>query len=152
VYAPEWALSTTEGNHIQSSDYRGSGLLLILHRGLHCVLCTRQLARVASFDKDFQNRGIGIVAVAPYWPIASELEKARKIGGIAFPLVVDPKLNVFRDYGCLNGGVALPLHGSFLIDAAGMLRWSAIGEKPFDDIKMLLAMADEYGISETPAK
>ena len=58
MQAPVWALKTTDGHRIESSDYRGSGLVLVLHRGLDCILCSKQLALLASHEKDFRDRGI----------------------------------------------------------------------------------------------
>ena len=58
------------------------------------------------------------------------------------PLYSDAKQDVFRDFGCLDDFEEIPLHGTFLIDARGHVRWQDIGFEPFMEVDFLLEEAD----------
>lgn len=56
---------------------------------------------------------------------ASQMRELQKLG---FPVLADPEGRVTRQYGVYNllgDGVAAP--ATFIIDAAGTIRWSYIG-------------------------
>ena len=63
-------------------------------------------------------------------------------GGFPFPLLSDAKLEVFKDYGCLDFD-GKPLHGTFLIDADGRVRWRDISDEPFNNPSFVLSQAKE---------
>ena len=65
-----------------------------------------------------------------------------KEGGFPFPLLSDAKLDVFEAYGCIDSD-SKPLHGTFLIDAQGRIRWRNISVKPFNDPTFLLKEAKQ---------
>ena len=65
--------------------------------------------------------------VAPY----------KKEGGFPFRLLSNAKLDVFDAYGCIDSD-GKPLHGTFLVDAQGQIRWRNIGVQPFDDPAFVL--------------
>ena len=60
---------------------------------------------------------------------------------IPFPLVADPKLATFRAYRAYDDFEKVPLHGTFLVDASGDVRWQDVGHEPFTKIDFLLKEA-----------
>ena len=78
---------------------------------------------------------------------------------MAIPLVANPELDVFRAYRAYDDFEKKPLHGTFLIDAAGLVRWQDISYEPFMDADFLLkesqrllsqgAMTTETALSST---
>jgi peroxiredoxin len=58
-----------------------------------------------------------------------------------FPLVADPQLAAFHSYRCYDDFENLPLHGTFLIDDEGLVRWQDISFEPFMDADFLLQEA-----------
>ncbi len=136
--APAWTLEDTDGRPVHSADYKGRPLLFILHRGLDCLHCAEQIAALARTEPAFRALGVEIVAVSPLWPGRAAVRAAREKLGIRFPLLVDPALDVFGRYGCRG---ELPLHGTFLIDADGMVRWQSVGDRPVSDMNRLLERA-----------
>ena len=50
-------------------------------------------------------------------------------------------MQAFRLYRAFDDFEAAPLHGTFLIDSAGLVRWQDIGPEPFMDVKFLLGEA-----------
>jgi alkyl hydroperoxide reductase subunit AhpC len=53
----------------------------------------------------------------------------------------DPGLDVFKDYLAQDDFERMPLHGTFLIDGEGKIRWQDIGPEPFMETKFLLKEA-----------
>ncbi len=136
--APEWKLTSTDGVQVSSTDYLGSNYLLVLHRGLDCLLCQKQLSALATRAQKFQHEGIGIIAVSPKWPSHKELQDARKELKIDYPFLIDPKLDAFESFGCFDDRV---LHGAFLIDSEGIVRWQSVGDEPEMDLAGVLEAA-----------
>jgi alkyl hydroperoxide reductase subunit AhpC len=56
-----------------------------------------------------------------------------------FPLLSDAKLNVFKTYRAYDDFQSQPLHGTFLVDNDGLIRWVDIGPEPFTDPAFVLA-------------
>jgi peroxiredoxin len=59
-----------------------------------------------------------------------------------FPLLSDPQLRTFQAYRCYDDFESLPLHGTFLIDGEGRVRWQDISFEPFKDAEFLLKEAE----------
>ena len=53
-------------------------------------------------------------------------------------LVSNSDLRAFKVYRCFDDFEGRPLHGTFLIDKDGLVRWQEIGAEPFKDAKFLL--------------
>jgi peroxiredoxin len=58
-----------------------------------------------------------------------------------FTLVSNSDLRAFRAYRCFDDFEGRPLHGTFLIDKDGLIRWQEIGADPFKDAEFLLQEA-----------
>ena len=59
-------------------------------------------------------------------------------GDLPIPLVANPELDIFRAYRAYDDFEKQPLHGTFLIDTDGMIRWQDISYEPFMDPDFLL--------------
>ena len=55
-----------------------------------------------------------------------------------FPLLSDRKLRVFREWMAFDDFEHMPLHGTYLIDGKGRLRWQDIRHLPFMRLGWLL--------------
>ena len=79
----------------------------------------------------FQEAGIELIAIS-----SDDDEGLRKSvenyeGDLPIPLVADPELMAFRSYRAHDDFEQIPLHGTFLIDGNGMVRWQDISYEPF---------------------
>jgi alkyl hydroperoxide reductase subunit AhpC len=61
------------------------------------------------------------------------------------PLLSDPKLDLFRLYRSYDDFENVPLHGTFLIDAKGGVRFQRIGPEPFLEVDFLKTEASRIG-------
>jgi peroxiredoxin len=59
-------------------------------------------------------------------------------GGFPFPLAADPEMAIFRKYRCFDDFEKAALHGTFLIDAQGRIRWQDISFEPFMNTQFLV--------------
>lgn len=50
---------------------------------------------------------------------------------LPFPMLSDPEHTAFRAWRCYDEFESLPLHGTFLVDAQGRVRWQDLGAQPF---------------------
>ena len=53
------------------------------------------------------------------------------------PLLPNPKLDIFKSYHAFDDFEGAPLHGTFLIDAKGDVRYQRISADPFLDVDFL---------------
>ena len=56
-----------------------------------------------------------------------------------FPMLCDPELAAFKAWRCFDDFEGMSLHGTFLVDQDGRVRWQDISYEPFMDIEWLLA-------------
>jgi len=53
----------------------------------------------------------------------------------------DANQTAFKDFRCWDDFEDQPLHGTFLIDGSGRVRWQDISYEPFNDPEFLLKEA-----------
>ncbi len=72
---------------------------------------------------------------------------------LPFPVLCDPEGVAFKAYGCWNEFDDEALHGTFLVDADGRIRWQDISAWPFMETDFLLAECVQLlGMPATDAK
>jgi peroxiredoxin len=142
--APAWSLPDASGKAVSLSQYKGRPVVVIFYEGAGCLRCAKQLASFAAKAKEFADSGTAIVAISTDSP--EDLKQAvadyKDEGSIPFPLLSDAKLDVFKAYHCIDFSNK-PLHGTFLIDAQGRVRWLQISEQPFNDPATVLNEAKQ---------
>jgi peroxiredoxin len=138
--AASWSLPTAANRNISLSDYRGKPVIVIFYLGAGCVHCIEQLNAFAPKAREFADAGIQLVAIST--DSIDDLKKSQakcKDGSeFPFPLVADSKLEIFKAYRVFDDFEKVPLHGTFLIDPSGLVRWQDISYEPFSDANFLL--------------
>ena len=113
VVAPRWSARKSNGESIDSESLAGRTVLLVLHRGMHCLHCAQQLSVLNQNHRKFEDAGIQVVAISQFLP--QDTEALKVIESMRFPVLIDPDLKCFQKFDCIaNDGV--PQHGLFLID------------------------------------
>lgn len=128
------------------ADHRG--LLLVFHRGMWCPSCRRQLTELESALPKLEAGGIRVAAVLAqaWYRVRVSLEKAGD--PYRFPILCDGDRTVVKEYGVwhpLGIDAFNSAHpASFLIDSAGILRYSFVGSTQFQRASMsdILAVAE----------
>ncbi len=145
--APSWTLPDDQGGKVSLADYRGKPVIVIFYLGYGCLHCAEQLEKFAPMTEQFAKEGIQLVAIST--DTVEDLRKSHERYAskedtghrFPFPLVADPQLRVFRRYRCYDDFEKLALHGTFLIDAQGRVRWQDISYEPFMEAEFLLREA-----------
>ncbi len=121
-------------------DYRGKPVVVIFYLGSGCLHCVEQIQKFAPMTSDFAGAGISLVAISsePLDTLQGSLAKLSPKESVPFALAADPEMNVFKSYRAFDDFENMPLHGTFLIDGQGLVRWHDISYEPFTDPKFLL--------------
>ena len=156
--APEFRVTGAAGETVSLSDYRGRPVVVIFYLGSGCVHCVEQLKGFGPLAVDFQNAGIELLAISTETAVdlRESLDLLTDEEQFDFPLAADPELTAFRAWRCFDDFEQQPLHGTFLIDGAGRMRWMDVSYEPFADGKFLLAeakrlLALDRGTAASPA-
>ena len=138
--APDLEVTGLGGRVHRLTGYRGRPVLVVFYLGHRCVHCMEQLQQLSPRAKEFGEAGIDILAVGTDTPegLAKTLEGAGPAGGFPFPLAADPGRVAFRAWHAHDDFEDVPLHGVFLVDGDGRVRWQDMGPEPFTDFHFLL--------------
>jgi len=135
-YATEdFSRTDTDGNPWTLSEHRGKNVVVLFFLGGQCAHCMQQLQVFGTELSEFQKLNTELVAISTDDAEATKALKENK-DGVKFPmpLLADPKLEVFRAFRAFDDFETQPLHGTFLIDAQGGVRFQRISADPFLDV------------------
>jgi len=137
--APEFVLPDAEQTPHALKDYQGRPLVLIFYLGYGCLHCAEQLQAFGPQREKFLHAGIDLLAISSDDPEGLKKSIANYTGGpLPIPLLSDGQLEVFQRYRVYDDFEQRPLHGTFLIDGHGRVRWQDISYQPFMDVDFLL--------------
>lgn len=141
--AKDWGLADADGKLRTLAEYRGKPVVVIFYLGYGCLHCVEQLQAFAPKTADFEKAGISLIAVSTdsQEDLKKSHERYKKEGTFPFPLVSDPSLVAFKQYHAYDDFEQVPLHGTFLIDGNGKIRWFDLGAEPFMDASFVLKEA-----------
>lgn len=139
--APDFRVDNSSGSSLQMQHLQGQPTLIIFYLGFGCLHCVEQLHEFAPRAEEFREAGIEMLA------ISSENRESLTQGLEAYPhqlklpLHADPELDAFKAFRCFDDFEQQPLHGTFLLDTDGRVRWQDISFEPFMDVDFVLAEA-----------
>jgi peroxiredoxin len=135
--APSWSLPDADGHKNSLRDYRGRPVIAIFFLGHGCSHCIQQLQAFAPLTGDFDRAGISLVAISTD-PVGALKTNFTDAGAVPFPVLSDAGLQAFKAFRAYDDFEKLPLHGTFLIDGGGRMRWMDISFEPFLNARFLL--------------
>jgi peroxiredoxin len=136
--APAWTLRDASDRDHSLGDYHGKPTVVLFYLGYGCLHCAKQLQAFGEAQNEFRAAGLEVVAISSDDTEGLKISLKNYQGAqIPFPLLSDSNLTAFKAYRCYDDFEQQPLHGTFLIDAAGNIRWQDIGPEPFMDTKFL---------------
>jgi peroxiredoxin len=139
--APLWHLSDADGKPVGLEDFSGRPLIVVFYLGFGCLHCMEQLQALVPQLERINAEGWDLVCISSESPESLRRGLAGYGQPLPLRLVSNAELDAFRSYGCYDDFEGQPLHGTFLVDAAGQVRWQDIGHEPFMDIAFVL---DEF--------
>jgi peroxiredoxin/tetratricopeptide (TPR) repeat protein len=140
--APDWKLTDAAGGRHELHEFQGKPIILTFFLGRGCLHCQQQLAGFAKKAAEFKEAGLTVIAVSTDDQAgAKKSAESFPAGGVAFPfmMLADPKLDVFRSYGAFDDFEQVALHGTYLIDGTGLVRWNDVSFEPFMNADFLLS-------------
>ncbi|WP_088313081.1 peroxiredoxin [Kineosporia sp. R_H_3] len=136
--APDFTLTDTTGRQVHLGDFRGRPVVLYFSEGAGCGSCLQQMTGIEKEKAAFDAAGVTVLPIV--MNTREQITADMATYGATTPFLLDDG-TVSKAYGTLGKGMhaGLPGHSFFLIDAAGVQRWS--GEYP----SMWLAPSDLLG-------
>ncbi|MGY4689442.1 thiol-disulfide oxidoreductase ResA [Salibacterium sp. K-3] len=117
--APNFILTTAEGERVELTDFRGQGVFLNFW-GTYCPPCEEEMPYMDELYQEFEERGVEVLAVnVGESELAVNRFKARH--NLSFSMPIDEDKSVLRRYG-VN-----PLPSTFLIDENGVVQRVLLG-------------------------
>ena len=114
-------------------------MVLLFFLGHGCLHCAEQLRAFAAAKAEFDAAGLTLLAISS--DDAEGLKQSLedfKGSPIGIPLLADNTLETFKAYRCFDDFENQPLHGTFVIDGSGLVRWQDIGFEPFKDHRFVI--------------
>jgi len=122
--APDFTLPSTADIDVTLSQLRGRNVLLAFYPLAFTSTCTAELC---AFTEDYSRFESGNVAVIPISvDSVATLREFRAKHAMTVELASDFRRDVSRAYGVLNEEKFYSNRAYFLVDTAGILRWSHV--------------------------
>lgn len=124
--APKFELKATPDQSVRLVDFRGRRMILAFYPADWSPVCTDQMAlynEVLPLLKELGAELVGI-SVDHAW---CHLEFAKQ-RNLHFPLLADfhPKAEVAQAYGVYDDSIGMAERALFVLDEAGVIRWSYV--------------------------
>ena len=122
--APDFTLPDQDGNEVSLSDYSGRDLVLVFYPLDFSPTCTDQLSLYQEVLGEIESKGAALVGISVD---SSFCHRAfREHLNLTMPLLADfhPKGEMARAYGAYSEKWGSSGRSLFLIDGAGVVRWT----------------------------
>jgi mycoredoxin-dependent peroxiredoxin len=129
--APDFTLSNQHGESVTLSQYRGSkNVVLVFYPWAFTGVCTGELCSIRDRMGDFDNDDTVTLAVS--CDAKYSLRVFAEQEGYKFQLLADhwPHGATAQAYGVFVEAKGAAKRGTFIIDKAGVVRWSVVNEIP----------------------
>jgi peroxiredoxin len=138
--AEPFAKPDTHGNLWSLAEHKGKNVVVLFFLGGKCPHCMQQLQALGKEVEALEKLNTAVVAVSTDDLEATKALKENAEGvKFAMPMLPDPSLDVFKRYNAFDDFEAQPLHGAFLIDARGEIRFQRVSAEPFLDVEFIKA-------------
>lgn len=138
--APDWKLADAHGKMHSLSEFHGKPVVMLFFLGAKCLHCAKQLETFAKRAEDFSRQGLTVIAISvdEQKGLKESLDRY-KPGPFPYLILSDPDVSVFKRYRAYDDFEQIALHGSFVIDKEGLVRWQDVSYEPFQDVDFVLA-------------
>ena len=136
--APPITGTDTDGKPWSLDAHKGRNVVVLFYLGGKCVHCMSQLQAFGKEFEAFKSLNTDVVAISTDGIDPTKALKANAEGvKFPMPILADPALALFKAYRSFDDFESTPLHGTFLIDARGNVRFQRIASDPFVDVDFL---------------
>ena len=140
--AEPFSIADTSGKVWDLAKLKGKNVLVLFFLGEKCAHCQQQLQAFGKQEGALKALNVETLSIS-----TDTIEATRSLknnqDGVKFPMpmLADPGLEHFKRYRAFDDFENQPLHGTFLIDAQGNVRFQRISADPFLDVEFIKAEA-----------
>lgn len=135
---PKWEVLDSNDEEASSESYMGENYLMIFYLGHGCLHCAEQLQAFGPKVGDFEDAGIKMIAISSDDRAGLSKSIENFNGELPMRLASNASLDIFKAFRAHDDFESQPLHGTFLVDRNGRVRWQDISYEPFMDHEFLL--------------
>jgi len=125
--APDFDLKVQHGAKVKLSSFKGEKNVVVLFIPFAFTgTCTGELCAIRDDLAAFQNDNVQVLAISCDSPFTQKIFAEQE--GYKFPVLADfwPHGAAAQAYGIFNADLGCALRGTFIIDKAGIIRWSVV--------------------------
>jgi glutaredoxin-dependent peroxiredoxin len=127
--APDFTLSSTSGQPVTLSQFKGQGRVLLAFFPLaFSSVCTTEFCAMSEDYDAFSTAGVTVLPISVDSVYSLKEFKAKH--ALKVDLLSDFKREVSRAYGTLLEDHFFSNRAYFLLDASGVVRWAHVEENP----------------------
>lgn len=145
--APDFTLSTLDGNTVSLSDYRGK-VVLVNFWGTWCEPCIRETPALEAAYRAMQDDGLVIIGVnltddeIIQGNTEADIQAFVDQFSVTYPIALDREGTVLQQFR------VYPLPTSFFVDPEGTIRYVRVGEITTDEVAALFADLRQNGTAQ----
>jgi mycoredoxin-dependent peroxiredoxin len=127
--APDFELANQFGEPVRLSSFRGQNVVLVFYPFAFSGICTGELCEIRDNLAMFEDANAAVLAVSVDSKFSLRAYAAQE--GYTFDLLADfwPHGDVASAYGVFDPGSGMARRGTFIIDAAGHVRYSVVNPR-----------------------
>jgi peroxiredoxin len=147
VTAPDFELSNQYGEPVRLSSFRGQNVVLVFYPFAFSGICTGELCEIRDNLAVFENADATVLAISVDSKFS--LRAYAEQEGYGFDLLADfwPHGGVASSYGVFDEETGMARRGTFIIDAAGTIRYTVVNPRgqarDFEEYRAALARLAE---------
>jgi peroxiredoxin len=125
--APDFELKNQYGELVKLSSFKGNKNVVVLFIPFAFTgTCTGELCAIRDDLAAFQNDNVQVIAISCDSPFTQKIFAEQE--EYKFPVLADfwPHGGAAQSYGIFNADLGCALRGTFIIDKAGIIRWSVV--------------------------
>ncbi|MFE9423517.1 peroxiredoxin [Kitasatospora sp. NPDC006697] len=129
--APDFELKNQHGELVKLSDFRGEkNVVLVFYPFAFTGVCTGEVCEIQQELPRLQNGDVQVLAVSNDSPFTLRVFAEQQ--NLDYPLLSDfwPHGAASRAYGVFDEEKGCAVRGTFVIDKAGVVRWSIVNGLP----------------------
>ncbi|AUS81524.1 thioredoxin-dependent thiol peroxidase [Actinoalloteichus sp. AHMU CJ021] len=123
--APDFTLTSADGDQVSLSDYRGQRVLVYFYPAAGTPGCTKQACDFRDNLAELSEAGLSVIGISPDKP--EKLAKFRDAENLTFPLLSDPEKAVLTAWGAFGEKqmygktVTGVIRSTFVVDEEGRI-------------------------------
>lgn len=127
--APDFELVNQYGEPVRLSALRGRNVVVVFFPFAFSGICTGELCEIRDNLALFEDGNATVLGISVDSKFAQRAYADKE--GYSFDLLADfwPHGEVARQYGVFDAGTGMALRGTFIIDAAGVIRYVVVNPR-----------------------